>query len=96
MPQSVLAPRTYAAAYVALVGLTVATVSLSFARLSPWHLAVGLTFGVVKAALVALFFMHLVRSPGRTWLAAALGLFWLGILIVLSMSDYLTRPQATY
>ena len=60
------------------------------------HLAVGLAIGAAKATLVALIFMHLVRSPVRVWLAAGLGLFWLGILVTLTMTDYLARPSATF
>jgi hypothetical protein len=52
--------------------------------------------GATNAVLVALFFMHLVRSPGRTWLAAGLGLFWLSILIALTMTDYLARKGASF
>jgi hypothetical protein len=40
--------------------------------------------------------MHLIRSPIRTWLAASLGLFWLGILIVLTLTDYLARPLSSF
>ena len=96
MTGSLLTPRTYFLAFAALVALTVGTVSLSMLRLSPWHLVVGSAIGAVKVALVALFFMHLVRSPSRTWLAAFLGLFWLGILIALTMTDYLARKAASY
>jgi len=92
----IIRPRTYALAFAALVALTFGTVSLSFLRLGPWHLAVGSAIGAAKVGLVALFFMHLVRSPGRTWLAAGLGLFWLGILITLMMTDYLARPGASF
>lgn len=48
------------------------------------------------AFLVALIFMHLIRSPARMWLAAGVGLFWLGILLTLTMSDYFTRSHAAY
>ncbi len=89
-------PRTYLLAYAALVALTAGTVWLSFQRLGAWHLAVGGAIAAVKAGLVALFFMHLVNSPRRTWLAAGVGLFWLGILLTLTMSDYLTRREAAY
>jgi cytochrome c oxidase subunit 4 len=97
MTERTIAPLTSALAFVGLVILTVATVSLSFLRMGPaGHLAVGLLFGAAKAALVALVFMHLVRSPARTWLAAGVGLFWLGILVVLTLNDYLTRASATF
>jgi cytochrome c oxidase subunit 4 len=83
--------------FLALVALTLTTVGLSFLRMGPaGHLAVGLAFGAAKAGLVALVFMHLVRSPARVWLAAGLGLFWLGILVALTMTDYLARPSASF
>lgn len=97
MTERTISPLTSAACFVALVVLTLVTVSLSFARMKPaGHLAVGLTFGAAKAALVALVFMHLIRSPARTWLAAGLGLFWLGIFVALTLTDYLARPLASF
>jgi len=35
-------------------------------------------------------------STRLTWVVVAGSLFWLGILLVLTMSDYLTRVYATY
>jgi len=73
------------------------TVGLSFVPIGPaGHLAVGLSIGAAKGGLVALVFMHLIRSPARTWLPAGVGLFWLGILITLILTDYLTRPVASF
>ncbi|MBN9119723.1 MAG: cytochrome C oxidase subunit IV family protein [Planctomycetes bacterium] len=97
MGERTISPRTSAACFAALVALTLATVSLSFVRMGPaGHLAAGLAFGAAKAALVALVFMHLIRSPARTWLAAGLGLFWLGIFVTLTLTDYLARPLASF
>jgi cytochrome c oxidase subunit 4 len=96
MTPRTISPATYWIAYAALIALTFATVGLSFARLSPWHFAVGAAFAVVKTAIVALIFMGLIRSPARTWLTAGVGLFWLGILMILTVSDYLTRFHAAY
>jgi len=97
MPARTIPPVVSVLAFVVLVGLTAATVGLSFLRMGPaGHLAVGLAFGAAKAFLVALVFMHLIRSQGRTWLAAGVGLFWLGILLTLTMSDYFTRARAAY
>lgn len=97
MTARTIPPVVSALAFVVLVGLTAATVSLSFLRMGPaGHLAVGLAFGAAKAFLVALIFMHLIRSQARTWLAAGVGLFWLGILLTLTMSDYFTRSHAAY
>jgi cytochrome c oxidase subunit 4 len=78
-----------------LIGLTVLTVSASFIQMES-HIAVGLVFGAVKALLVVLFFMHLLHSQRMTWLVAGAGLFWLAIMLVLTLSDYLTRPWLVY
>ena len=49
-----------------------------------------------KATLVVLFFMHVKESTRLTWAVVAGSLFWFGILIVLTMSDYLTRGWRTF
>ena len=87
-----LGARGYVIIYVALVVLTMATVAASFLPLAgSWHLGVGLSIGLVKAALVALFFMHLAQSPRLTWSILAVALLWLAILVVLTLADYITR-----
>lgn len=82
--------------FVALVALTFLTVALSFLDLGAWHTVVGAGIAVVKALLVALFFMELRKSSGLNWLAVAAALFWLGTLHVLTLTDYLTRGWASY
>ncbi len=52
---------------------------------------IAMTIAVTKAVLVILFFMHVRYSPRLTWVAVAGGFFWLGIMIVLTLSDYLSR-----
>lgn len=88
--------RTYYKVFAALIALTLVTVYASFLELGPWHTTVGVLIGVVKASLVALFFMHLLHSSKASWLAVLAGLFWLGILMVLTLSDYLTRHILAY
>ncbi|HJT77903.1 MAG TPA: cytochrome C oxidase subunit IV family protein [Gemmataceae bacterium] len=98
MPQPVIhiTPRLYLMVFIALIVLTALTVTASFFELGPWHTVVGLAFGVAKAGLVILIFMHLINSGRFIWLVLAAGLFWFGIMVVLTMSDYLTRPWLTY
>lgn len=81
--------RTYYAVFEALIVLTWLTVSLSFVELGRWHGPVGLAIAFGKAALVALFFMHLTTSSRLCVIMFLGGLFWLGIL--LTLSDYLAR-----
>jgi cytochrome c oxidase subunit 4 len=96
MSERVIPQSTYYCVFAALIALTLLTVGLSFLDLGPWHTVVGLGIGVAKALLVALFFMHLLYGPRVNWLALGAGLFWLGILIALTLSDYLTRHWLAY
>jgi len=52
---------------------------------------IALMIAIAKTFLVMLFFMH-VRYSGRlVWIYVGVGFFWLGILLALTMSDFLTR-----
>lgn len=96
MSESITPERTYYSVFVALIALTLVTVAVSFLELGAWHTTVGVLIGAVKATLVILFFMHLLHSSKASWLAVLAGLFWLGILMALTLSDYLTRHILDY
>ncbi len=83
--------RAYGVVLAVLLVLTAVTIGVSFVDLGPLNTPIAMLIAAGKASLVALFFMHLRRAPGVLWLAAAGGLFWLGILIVLTMNDVVTR-----
>jgi len=83
--------KTYALTLAALLLLLGVTYWISHIDLGRWNTIVSLSIAIAKAALVALYFMHLRDSSGITRVAAGLGVFWLGILIMLSMTDYLSR-----
>ncbi len=52
---------------------------------------VALTIAVSKALLVILFFMHVRYSSKLVMLVVVAGFFWFGIMVVLTMSDYMSR-----
>jgi cytochrome c oxidase subunit 4 len=93
MPQRTVKATTYVIVCVLLVLMTVLTVSASFIPFEEgiWHLVIGLIIGACKASLVVLFFMHAIISPKLTWAVIAVVCFWVSILVVLTLSDYLTR-----
>jgi hypothetical protein len=45
--------------------------------------------------LVVVFFMHALVSSRVTWIVIVVACFWLGLLLVLGMTDYFTRPLPT-
>lgn len=88
--------RAYIIVFIALMVLLVATVAATFLPFGRWNLhalsvAVALTIAVVKATIVVLYFMHVKIASRLTRVFVVAGLFWLGILIVLTLSDYLSR-----
>jgi len=91
MAEEIVPPRTYLLVFATLLVLTYITTVVAFVDLGPWNVVVALAIAIGKAALVVLFFMHLLHSPKLIWVVIGGGLFWLGILITLTVSDYLTR-----
>lgn len=91
MPGHLREDRTYYLVFGGLLALTCLTAGLSFLELGAWHVPVGVMIAVGKAMLVGLFFMHLLHGPRLSWLAVAAGVFWLGILVALTLTDYETR-----
>src|SRR5690554_6532547 len=88
-------PRLYFMVYLALMALLVLTVLISLLDIGVLGVVVALSIAVVKAVLVVLYFMHLRYTSRLTWLFAAAGFAWLAILMVLLMSDYLSRSWLT-
>jgi cytochrome c oxidase subunit 4 len=91
MSMHVAPVRTYWLVFVGLLAMTALTVLASFVPLGIWHTPVALAIAGAKTTLVLLFFMHLLHSSRLTWVVALSGLLWLAILIILTMSDYVTR-----
>lgn len=96
MSDYIVPRRVYYLIFAALMVGTYITVQVSFFDLGALNTVVALTIAVTKAALVVLFFMHVRYSTRLTWAVVAGSVFWLGILLVLTFSDYLTRAWRTY
>lgn len=92
-----LTPTHYVVVCVLLVVLTLLTLGVSFIPLAGvWHIVAGLTIGLVKASLVVLFFMHVIYSDRVTWAVILVGCFALGVLLVLTLTDYFSRGMLPY
>lgn len=91
MSEHLVPRKTYFAVFAALLVLTAITTAVAFTDLGPWNTVVALGIAFIKATLVALFFMHVKYSPRLTQVVVAGGIFWLAILIVLTLSDFMTR-----
>ena len=96
MSEHIVPTRVYYTIFGILMLCTYLTVQIAFFDLGRLNTVVALTIAVLKATLVVLFFMHVRYSPRLTWAVVAGSIFWLGILLTLTMSDYLTRVWRTY
>ena len=79
------------AVFAALMVLTVATVLVSRLNLGYFNLPVAMAVAVTKALLVILIFMEVKYSPKLIQVTAAVGFVFLGIMILYTMTDYLSR-----
>lgn len=74
-----------------LMVLTAITVAVAWVDLGSLNILVALGVAVFKASLVVLYFMHLKYSSKLTWIVVGAGVFWLVILLGMTMVDYSTR-----
>jgi cytochrome c oxidase subunit 4 len=96
MSEHIVPTRIYYGIFAVLMVCTAITVGVAFVDLGPLNTVVALSIAVLKAVLVVLFFMHVKYSTRLTWAVVVGSVFWLGIMLVLTMSDYLTRSWRTY
>ena len=85
----------YIAIGIVLLILTVTTAAVAFVNLGPFNPVVALLIATIKATLVVLFFMHGKYSPKRTQLVIICSVFWLAIMLALTLADYDTRSHET-
>ena len=88
--------KIYYAIFAILMTLTGITVAVAYVDLGPLNSVVALVIACFKALLVVLFFMHVKYSTRLIKLTAIAGLYWMIILLALTLSDYLTRGWGTF
>jgi cytochrome c oxidase subunit 4 len=91
MAGHVIPKKTYFVVFAALLVLTALTTYAATVDLGPLNTVVALIIAMCKASLVALFFMHLRWSGRLTQIVAVAALFWLAILLTLTLNDYHSR-----
>jgi cytochrome c oxidase subunit 4 len=91
MKTTVSPPRSYWLTWVALLLLLALTTGSAFVPLHAFNLAANLLIALIKALLVVVVFMHIRRGAPMTRVAAAAGVFWLMLLVLLSLVDFVGR-----
>lgn len=91
--------RTYALVFAALMFLLLITVTAAFFDFDTFvgeryvSMTIALLIATTKALFIILFFMHIKYGTKVTSAFAASAFVWLGILLVLTFSDYMTRQS---
>ena len=93
MSEHIVPPKVYVGIFLSLMILTAATVAAAYVNLGAFNIVVALAIATLKATLVVLYFMHARYSPGRTQLVIICAVFWLAIMLALTLSDYVTRDH---
>lgn len=83
--------KTYYKVAFILFVLLVLTIAAAYIDLGRFNIVLAMTIAVIKGTLVVLYFMHVRYSSRLTWIFASAGFFWLIIMFLLTMSDYLSR-----
>ena len=81
----------YFVVWVVLLVFTATTYITGTMHLGGWALPIALTIACIKAALVALIFMHLKDSSGATRLVFVTALSFMGLLMFFTLADVATR-----
>ena len=92
MSEHIVPVQTNVAVWLALLVLTGVTAGMAFIDLGPFNTIVALVNATFKALLVALIFMHVKYASERlTKVVLIAAVFFLMILLGLSLADYTTR-----
>jgi cytochrome c oxidase subunit 4 len=75
----------------ALMLLLALTCIIGYINLGMFNVVIALAIAIIKALLVALFFMHIKGSSRLLHLAMCVGVIWLLIMLSLTLTDYFTR-----
>ena len=95
MSEHIIPSKTYYVIWILLLILTGLTTWIATIDLGPLNTIVALLIASTKAVIVVLFFMHVkYTSEKLTKVVIVSALFWLLILLALSMVDYGTRHLA--
>lgn len=94
--EHIVSPKLYVGVFLFLMVMTALTVFAASVDLGWANPVVALVIATLKATTVILFFMHVKYSPRMTQVVIVSTLFFLMLLLGLTMTDYLSRGWMSY
>lgn len=80
--------------FAVLAVLAVAALAVGFSDIGGSKVVVSLMIAAVQTAVLGYFFMDLRQADKLTWLCVGAAGFWLVLLFVFTLTDYVTRHYA--
>ena len=89
--------RIYIIVFLALLVGTVVTVGLNYLHFDSKAVTIGIALfvAVIKATLVACYFMHLISEKKMIYVILGFTVFFFAALLVLTLSSYGDLPEMT-
>ena len=90
--EHVVSAKLYWLIWLILIVATVVTALVARIDLGPFNTVVALTIATAKASIVVLIFMHVKYTSEKMTKAILIAaVFWLLLLLILSLTDYSSR-----
>ncbi len=91
MSHVTVSAKAYVATWLGLLGLTLLTSLLGLINTGQYDILIAVVIALMKASLIACFFMHAIYESKLVRIVLAGGLLWFAILFTLTLTDYFTR-----
>lgn len=83
--------KLYISIWIILLCFTALTTGVAYIDIGIWNTPVAIIIAIIKASLVVLFFMHARHMEKLVRVVIGVAIFWLCILIVITLADFTTR-----
>ena len=87
----IVTPKTYSLVFAALLIGTAITVGAAYVDLGIFNPVVALAIACTKAVIVIFFFMHVFFQSKLIKMTVAAGFFTFLVLVIMTLSDYISR-----
>jgi len=77
--------------FAVLAGMAALALFIGFSDLGAMKVVASLAVATVQACVLAYFFMDLRAADKLTWLAAVSGIFWVFLMFLFILTDFITR-----
>lgn len=98
--------KTYVIVILSLMVLLIITLgaaAIDFSQMAPGNpvfgalnIIIAMTIAVIKAVIIILYFMHVRYSSKLVWVFAGAAFYWVVILFVLTLTDYMSRGMTAH